>query len=282
MTDISDLTRDRGFLDSLISGNFKLPHDIDPYSFCLGLLPNLGSPDPVLRDDLSATIIDHFVSDPGTIAGDQAASILAVLLDDNHLFWRIGEDGTDSVFMRSFSSLLASSIIYRDSLSPAIGKDLIRGCIDRLLDYSSREKDIRGYVEGKGWAHSVAHLSDALYACAGHPEALREQVAQILDTTGGLSRQENPLSSGEPERLAYAACRAINSLDVTERSTGWIGDYPIPEGGRNSPYARHNSGAFLRSLYFDLKWEKAEPPLLEAIERKLRDLDPLHRNVDAQ
>ena len=86
MTDISTHSSDKEFLNSLVEGGFKLPDDVDPYNFCLELLPNLGSPDPVLRDELSATILDNIVSDPGRITGKQAGRILALLLGEDHLF----------------------------------------------------------------------------------------------------------------------------------------------------------------------------------------------------
>lgn len=277
MSDVSGMIANKEFLESLIAGDFKLPDNIDAYHLCLELLPILGSPDPVLRDDLSATVLDHFVSDPELINGEQAGQILSKSLDRNHLFMGIGEEGTDSVFMRSFSALLSSSILYRDSIDPSIDSELIRDGIDSLLRYSKKENDLRGYVKGKGWAHSVAHLSDALYASAGHPSALREQLIRILDTTSNLSRLDHPMSSGECERLAYASCKAIAGLEDPGAVLEWIAAYPVLEGGKDSPYAKYNSGNFLRSLYFDLKWEKSDVRFLDAIEAKSRELDPLYR-----
>ena len=33
---------------------------------------------------------------------------------------------------------------------------------DRLATWLLRERDLRGFVPGKGWAHAVAHGADAL------------------------------------------------------------------------------------------------------------------------
>ena len=32
---------------------------------------------------------------------------------------------------------------------------------DKLISYVNREKDVRGYVREKGWAHCMAHVADA-------------------------------------------------------------------------------------------------------------------------
>lgn len=278
MTDVSKLAVNKEFLESVIAMDFKLPVDVDPYNFCMQLLPNLGSPDPVLRDDLTATILDNIVSDSSLISGKQAEKLLSLLLDDNHLFKGIGEQDTDSVFMRTFSSLLSSSILYRDSITPSIDRKLVIDAIDIFLRYATLEKDFRGFVKGKGWAHSIAHLSDALFASSGHSTALKEQLIQILDTTGTLSRLDHPMNSGESERLAYAASKAILSLKNSQAVMDWIELYPVLDGEKNSPYAKYNSANFLRSLYFDLKWEENNERFIEAIDEKIRQLDPLYRN----
>lgn len=273
---VSDFSRDRKFLESLITNGFRLPEGVDAYSLCIELLPNLASPDPVLRDELTATILDNLVSSPDKISGEQARRLLSVCLDDEHLFWKIGEQNTDSVFMRSFSSLLASSIIDRDSGEKSIDPDFVRESIERLLRYSTMELDLRGFVHNKGWAHSIAHLSDALYASAGHPAA-HQQLIQILNATGILSRYDHPMGSGECERLAYAATRTISRMNDPVLVLRWMRSYPVLEAGEKTPYARFNSTNFLRSLYFDLKWEVGDRRFLKSIEEKLRKIDPLYR-----
>lgn len=279
---ISDLSGNREFLESLVAGGSVLPEGVDAFAFCVELLPNLGSTDPVLRDDLSANILDTFVSDPGRIIDEQARHILSVCLDDDHLFLGIGEKDTDSVFMRSFSALISSSIIYRDSLAHTPGTQSIREGICRLLRYATLERDFRGYVQGKGWAHSIAHLSDALFASAGHPAVDRQHLVRILDTTAAISRYDCPMSNWEPGRLAYAAARTVSMMGDGPEALEWIGSYKVPEDGGDRLYARHNSAAFLRDLYFDLRWEKADPALLEAVEEKLRGMDPLYGNRDVE
>ena len=278
MANIAALAKNKEFLESLIANDYKLPDEVDAYPFCIELTRNLGSPDPVFRDELTSTILDHFVSDPEFITGDQAGRILAVCLDDDHLLEGIGEQNTDSVFMRSFSALISSSIIDRDSREQELDPEFIRDSINRLLHYSKMERDLRGFVHHKGWAHSVAHLSDAFFASANHPSALPEQLMQILDATGRLSGNDYPMSSGECDRLAYAACSAIIKVGDMENVKKWIDSYAAGKEIFGTVYRLNNTKSFLRSLYFVLKWESSDTKVLDSIEGKLRSLDPLYRN----
>ena len=69
---------------------------------------------------------------------------------------------TDSVFRRSFSALILGECIARDNKRPLVpgrqGARVGRPVATWLL----RERDLRGFVPGKGWAHAVAHGADAL------------------------------------------------------------------------------------------------------------------------
>ena len=69
---------------------------------------------------------------------------------------------TDSVFRRSFSALVLPSASPATTSRPLVpgGKVLEWG--DRVATWLLRERDLRGFVPGKGWAHAVAHGADAL------------------------------------------------------------------------------------------------------------------------
>ena len=49
------------------------------------------------------------------------------------------------------------------------------------MEYLAAEQDLRGYVPGKGWAHSVAHTADLLAWLARSPHANDDDLADMLD-----------------------------------------------------------------------------------------------------
>ena len=83
----------------------------------------------------------------------------------------VGEDGTDTVFRRSFSALVLAVVLERaTTLATTTGTGLPDDTLlrwgDRIAGWLVRERDLRGFVLGKGWAHALAHGADALGALA--------------------------------------------------------------------------------------------------------------------
>ena len=116
----------------------------------------------------------------------------------------LGERDTDSVFRRSFSALVLGECIARDNERPLVpgGKVLEWG--DRLATWLLRERDLRGFVPGKGWAHAVAHGADALGTLARSPHVGAAELTVILDVIADrlLLPVDRLFTNGEPDRLA--------------------------------------------------------------------------------
>ena len=75
----------------------------------------------------------------------------------------------------------SAECIDRDNERPLVpgGKVLEWG--DRIATWLLRERDLRGFVPGKGWAHAVAHGADAIGALAGRPHLGRNELTVLLD-----------------------------------------------------------------------------------------------------
>jgi hypothetical protein len=116
-----------------------------------------------------------------------------------------------------------------------------------------RERDLRGYVAGKGWAHAVAHGADALATLAVSPHVATPELTVILDVIADrvLAKVATPYSHGEADRLARATMtvlrRDLVPLRVVEPWVARIGAsaaVPAPDAG--------NAEAYLRALYLQL------------------------------
>ncbi|WP_428832389.1 DUF2785 domain-containing protein [Caldifermentibacillus hisashii] len=112
----------------------------------------------------------------------QMIFILETCLDDNHLFYTINEKNTDSVLTRSFSALVITEIIKKDAKANFLSESHLKKSVSSCFSYLYQEKDIRGYVENKGWAHSIAHSSDLLEAIISHPLFNSQCFRQILQS----------------------------------------------------------------------------------------------------
>jgi hypothetical protein len=224
----------------------------------------LGDPDPALRDGTAypalTTWIERGVYDDLLSGlGDGMAAGLLV---------GIGEHDTDSVFRRSFSALVLGECIARDNDRPLLSGGKILEWGDRLTTWMLRERDLRGWVRGKGWAHAVSHGADTVAILARSPHLATPELTVLLDVVADrlLLPVDRLFSSGEGDRLAFATVailrRNVVPLRVLEP---WIARIAASAGTRSTyddrdPYlAGGNAEAFLRALYLQLSLG-ARPP----------------------
>ncbi len=246
-------------LHAIVANDYRVPDSApdggDYWQVSLAMLAHLGAIDPELRDDLIYTAFTKWAR-AELYTPDQYRAILNTALDQNHLFFGLGERDTDSVFTRSFSILLAVLPIYHHRLTPIFTQHEIRTALDTVLRYFEVERDLRGYVEVKGWAHAVAHTADLLDEFAQCEEIDRDGLLRILDAIKAkLLAADVAFVAEEDERLAYAVLSLFGRGVLIERDLEpWIKSFaPIERVGEWR--TRHiNVKHFLRSLYFQAKY----------------------------
>ena len=281
MPDVRELANDKQFLRSSTENNYDIPAEIDSFAFARALLANLASTDEELRDELSYMFLASGIIDRHKLTVQQVSEFLHLVLDNDHLFYCIGEAGTDSVFMRSFSSLVVAGIIYTDSRDPALPQQDIHLAKDALLRYARLEKDWRGYVEGKGWAHAMAHLADALDECAQHQSMSAEDRQQILKSLSNLIKLPEPLYHEEDMRLATVVYRIIACKQVSDEFlSSWIANCYVERDSDVSVWmSASNTKNFLRSLYFLLFWDNMALNIVDQISDILKKQDAVYLNT---
>lgn len=224
----------------------------------------LGDPDPALRDGTAyptlTTWLDRGVYDD-LLAGLGDGMAMGLLVG-------LGEQGTDSVFRRSFSALVLGECIARDNRRPLLPGGKILEWGDRLATWVLRERDLRGYVPGKGWAHAIAHGADALAILASSPHLATPELTVLLDVVADrvLQPVDRLFTAGEPDRLAYATMNVLRRNVVPLRVLEpWIARLASAASTRSSyddrdPYlAGGNAEAFLRALYLQLSLGSRPP-----------------------
>ena len=232
-----------------------MPDNVDYWSVTLDMMAHLGSIDAELRDKLIYTTFTKWAH-AGLYSSDQYHTMLNILLDDQHLLCGLGERDTDTVFMRSFSALLCVWPIYHHRQQPFLARHEVHATLDKVLEYFTRENDLRGYVEVKSWAHAIAHTADLLDELAQCEEIQRAGLLRILEAIQvKASTIETIYTAEEDERLAYASLSLLGRDLLIEREIEpWIKSFaPIERVGEWRQ--RHlNTKNFLRSLYFQAKY----------------------------
>jgi hypothetical protein len=252
---------DNAFWQSILDADGAVPegHTVDELT--PELLALLGSTDPILRDEVAYPILDTWIHS-GAYSDDRLRALLDQL--GENLTAGLGEQDTDSVFLRTFSILVINEILEEDNLRPFLSEAEVRSWLERALAYLADERDLRGYVPGKGWAHSAAHTADTLWVLSrsrylGAPELERLLAAVANKIVTPVAHIYLHL---EDERLAAAVSSALRR-DLLELPflSAWLDRLAHPVGEKRwietvddpaQAAAYHNARNFLRSLHIQL------------------------------
>ncbi len=253
---------DRSFWSQVLATKCELPPNSDLRMDALidELVGYLASPDPQLRDEFGFSILAAWISS-GTLTEHQRATLISTCR--RNMFTDIGQVPGDSVFGRSFSVLVLAAIVNRESAVPLIPAADINDLLDQMLLYAHTEKDLRGHIAGKGWAHSVAHTADALGNLAANPHIARPGLQRILEAISDrLTAPNSPVfQHHEASRLARAAKVAILREQLShEQLLTWVKDILVTLGSTSQTDLesgdvgkRVNCESFMASLYLQLQ-----------------------------
>ncbi|MCY9550037.1 DUF2785 domain-containing protein [Lysinibacillus xylanilyticus] len=187
-------------LANISSGN-KTWQQEDQTQLVQSMMLHIGSLDSELRDNLIYGSFYELIREKNLLEH----SLLTELLEEclNNLLCKGIEEGeSDLVFTRTFTSLLIALILYRDNEDNFLSEHKINECKDRVLAYLSAETDVRGYVPVKGWAHSVAHMADAIDELVKNSKLNKASYIEVVGTLFNAILQEDyAFIHNEDERI---------------------------------------------------------------------------------
>ncbi len=260
-------------LKEIKNNDFKVSKDLDAFELALKMMEYVGDSDPELRDILIYEILSKWIVS-GVFTVEQLKELLNISLDEKHLFYKIGEEETDSVFTRSFSVLIVAVIIYFHRRENFLSESEWKNVKEKTIEYMICEKDIRGYVKDKGWAHSAAHTADALDELAQCKGIEHKDLLDILEAIKTKVCINNYCYvSEEDERMAVVIISVINrNLLNNEEIINWIKSFDDINKTNHYPEDHNlliNIKNFLRSIYFRLIYENNSEVISEAIKETL-------------
>lgn len=254
-----------GFWEQVVAGGREVPKDRPLDELTAELTTMLGSTDPVARDKTAystlATWVGRGVYDDLLAGlGDGMAAGLEVGL---------GAEASDSVFRRSFSVLILDACIDRDNQVRALSSAKLLEWGDRVATWYVRERDLRGYVDGKGWAHAAAHGADAIGSLGRSRHFGLAELTVLLDVLADrlLLPTTTFLVCGEPDRIAMATMdilrRNLVPLSILEPWVARLAGAAQSSGrsGGNPFLGTFNVQAYLRSLHLQLALGGSRPDI---------------------
>lgn len=258
---------DKAFWQSIKDGEYRIPAGHSVAALTPELLGYLGSTDPDLREDAAYQILMEWI-DRGSYSHTEMWEMATRML--RNLTVGLGEQGDDTVFLRAYSSLILTELVYFDLTHPHFAEAEIQVLLDHALTYLPAEKDLRGYVPEKAWAHAVAHMADCLIVLSRHRFVAVSDLMRIMNTIG--ERITAPVAHvfiyDEEIRLVRPVMAALErDLLTLPFLSAWLdrlvhpgehgswGESTDPHSGQNKEEtcARHNTRSFLYGLYFQLR-----------------------------
>lgn len=165
------------------------------------LLNQLGHTDAKIRDLLVYRIFTVAFKQ-NVLSNKQIREILNYIKEHKLLYFEIDKNG-DGVFTRSFTSLLLALILYSKRLDREFFESgELRFLMNEMVLYYNKEKDYRGFVDGKGWAHSLAHGADVFDELVQYHDLSLEDLNIIVDCLlQKVVSVNESLIFGEEERI---------------------------------------------------------------------------------
>jgi hypothetical protein len=218
----------------------------------------LGHPDSFWRDDVGYGVVASCVYRKRLLKAEERRTIGARL--SGNLRRGIGETGTDSVLLRSFSALDLSILAAVENADPALDDAGYRRLLDEALAYLRDERDLRGLDPRLGWVHATAHTADLLKFLARDSRFTPADQCRLLDAVWEkMTAPGTPVfTHAEDERLAAALLSVVRRPDFEPaRLDPWLGRFvalekrvwskATPDGPTLD--ASQNARNLLRSLY---------------------------------
>lgn len=248
---------DKDFWASIARNDYEIPaeHTLDNLTEIL--FSYLGSTDPELRDEIAYVVYANWL-EQDRYSSDVIRSHVDKLLAN--LEKGIGESASDTVFIRAFSVLLLAEIVHNDNKKPLLEAAQIKTILEKGIWYLGAEKDPRGHIPIKGWAHALAHTADLMLVLARNRYIDAGDLWSILSTISNqiIHSIHYVYIHGEDERLANAVIEVLRRDAVSlNQLEAWAVTLSHPDGkdwkgvyveeDRNRAY--QNTRNLLRSIY---------------------------------
>lgn len=253
----SEKTQLKLSLQKIQKNEYELTEEEKVNDYIPLMLKYIGDIDSELRDDLIYATFCEWICEEKYLNKDDLIHILLVSMDENHLFYHIGNDEDNTVFTRTFSALVVVLILFEHRKNPFLEYNLFIKTKDNLILYYQEEKDLSGFIGKAGWAHGAAHGADAmdeLVQCKESDEAVYQEVLGAIQKV--LFNGKYNFCNEEDERIARVILRIIKGNYMSYNSlSNWIEGLSQCcdwEKDRKQYITRINTKNFIRCIYFKL------------------------------
>ena len=220
------------------------------------LVACLDDPDPALRDGVAYTALSQWMR-------TQAPDATALRRVRDALYGRLAAPEADG-FGKPFAALVLAEVARADRIRPWMTVGERARMVERAAGFLEGVRDYRGFVDGEGWRHGVAHGADWLMQLALNPALDSAQLQRIVAAVDRQLMPDHAYVFDEPARLARPLLIAARRGARPEAEwTAWFRALPARLG---DPAVAWNDEAWLarrhdlRALLLEVQSQVAGDP----------------------
>lgn len=232
----------------------------------LQLIDCLADADPLIRDAVAYTSLAAWMRGEDGLSPTLLNAARQRLLE---MLARADAQG----FEQPFAALVLAEVARTDRVAPWMDAEQRAQMVDASARYLRDVRDYRGFIDGEGWRHGVAHGADLVLQLALNPAIGTDQMSQLREAIGAqvLAADGHAYVFNEPARLAtpllFIAKRG--AFDAADWEA-WLLQLPPRIGPADKVWsssaalaARHNLQALLLVLHFEAS--RSEDPGIQAL-----------------
>ncbi|WP_416731019.1 DUF2785 domain-containing protein [Fictibacillus sp. JL2B1089] len=254
-----------------INNKEKSWEDIDKEVVLDAMILHIGSPNSDLREMVYRSFYMSIIHD------QLDSQTIKKLLDysvEHLLFKGLGESGTDSVFTRTFTTILIAVIIHKDIEVDFLSKEKLTEVKNNIKKYMKLERDVRGYVPVKGWAHSIAHVADTCEELIKSEKIDEDEYFSILEVLlKKYCTTPTGFLHGEDDRVVTAVLAMLKKEVGLEELKQFVEDIPALLKSQKEElssekywFVMANCVSLLKSLFIGI----SEDPLCVSLQQTIR------------
>ena len=244
------------------------------------LVPNLAAclahPDPKIRDALAYTSLATWLR-ADAVSPAARAGLMVTLLGELPL-----AQPDPAGFQAPFAALVLAEVARTDRVAAWLSVEERETLVSAAADYLSGVRDYRGFTDGEGWRHGVAHGADFVMQLVLNPALDAAARRRLLDAVASQVAPVGapPYVHTESERLARPVLLALG-LGAFDKDSwkAWLDGVASPapmaswdEAWQNEAglARRHNLRGFLLALHAGISGQESLAVYLPAVENALR------------
>jgi len=241
----------RESLAQLPGSEFAVADDAVRQALAIGLVDCLADPDPKLRDGVGFEALSAWMRADRLEVGTRRELLIRLQA--------MLQQADAAGFRAPFAALVLSEVARTDRIKPWLADDERKQLVLAASAFLSGVRDYRGFEDGAGWRHGVAHGADLALQLAMNPAVAAVGQRALLDAVASqVAPAGHAYVFGEPERLArpvWAMARrteldasAFTSLIDKLAAPAPMADWREAFSSSAGLARRHDTRAFLVAL----------------------------------